>query len=236
MEQALHSQSLENRGLGLGSVRVNEGDAEVAFAEAPRRHLTLVDPERSRVAPLIGRVHRQPVAPPRALSDSPAAAALRGWLVQSLILEAIVRDDAGHTAGAAQALRRALELAYEDRVLLPFLIDPVPALLERYATGWAEHAELIADVFDVARADEAGASSRGPALSSEPVTESELRVLRLLPTNLTKREIGDELYLSVHTVKTHVKHLYAKLDAHTRNQAVERARELGLLTSSSRSH
>ena len=59
-------------------------------------------------------------------------------------------------------------------------------------------------------------------------------MLRLLATELSKREIGNELYVSVNTVKTHVKHLYAKLDVRTRRQAVERARGLGLLTYSSR--
>jgi LuxR family maltose regulon positive regulatory protein len=58
--------------------------------------------------------------------------------------------------------------------------------------------------------------------------------LRYLPTDLSTREIADELYLSVHTIKTHVKHLYAKLDAHSRREAVRRARELGLLSLSSR--
>jgi ATP/maltotriose-dependent transcriptional regulator MalT len=64
----------------------------------------------------------------------------------------------------------------------------------------------------------------------EPLTEGELRVLRFLPTNLSKREIADELYVSVNTVKTHVKHLYSKLDVQSRRQAVDRSRELGLLT------
>jgi LuxR family maltose regulon positive regulatory protein len=68
----------------------------------------------------------------------------------------------------------------------------------------------------------------------EPLTESETRVLRLLATDLSKQEIGNELYVSVNTVKTHVKHVYAKLDVRTRRQAVQRARALGLLTYSSR--
>jgi LuxR family maltose regulon positive regulatory protein len=146
-----------------------------------------------------------------------------------------MRDDAGDTMAAEQALQRALELAEEDRVLLPFLVDPVPALLLRYARRCATHSELIADVLDVASGKRATSVPEEAEPLREPVTESELRVLRLLPTNLSKREIGDELYLSVHTIKTHVKHLYAKLDAHTRSEAVDRARELGLVTYSSSS-
>jgi len=63
----------------------------------------------------------------------------------------------------------------------------------------------------------------------EPLSEAEIRVLRFLPTNLRAAEIAGELYLSVHTVKTHIRHLYTKLGAHGRGEAVRRARALGLL-------
>jgi LuxR family maltose regulon positive regulatory protein len=61
------------------------------------------------------------------------------------------------------------------------------------------------------------------------LTQGETRVMQYLPTNLSAREIADELYLSVNTVKTHQRHLYAKLGARSRSQAVEQARALGLL-------
>ena len=57
-------------------------------------------------------------------------------------------------------------------------------------------------------------------------------MLRYLPTNLSAPEIARELSLSVHTVRTHVRHLFAKLGAHGRTEAVERARSLGLLAPS----
>jgi LuxR family maltose regulon positive regulatory protein len=63
----------------------------------------------------------------------------------------------------------------------------------------------------------------------EPLSESELRVLRYLPTNLTAPEIAGELSISRNTVKTHMRNLYAKLDTHRRAEAVARARDLGLL-------
>jgi ATP/maltotriose-dependent transcriptional regulator MalT len=66
------------------------------------------------------------------------------------------------------------------------------------------------------------------------LTRGETRVLRYLPTHLSAREIAMELYLSPNTVKTHQRHLYEKLGAHSRAQAVERARALGLLTRPSR--
>ena len=63
-------------------------------------------------------------------------------------------------------------------------------------------------------------------------THGETRVLHYLPTNLSAREIAGELYLSVNTVKTHQRHLYQKLGACTRTQAVDKARALGLLAPS----
>jgi len=59
-------------------------------------------------------------------------------------------------------------------------------------------------------------------------------VLRYMPTNLSMPEIARELSLSVHTVRTHVRHLFAKLGAHGRTEAVARSRALGLLAPSDR--
>jgi DNA-binding CsgD family transcriptional regulator len=61
------------------------------------------------------------------------------------------------------------------------------------------------------------------------LTHGETRVLHYLPTNLSAREIAGELYLSVNTVKTHQRHVYQKLGARSRTQAVEQARAFGLL-------
>jgi LuxR family transcriptional regulator, maltose regulon positive regulatory protein len=66
----------------------------------------------------------------------------------------------------------------------------------------------------------------------DPLSRSEIRVLGYLPTNLSTPDIARELSLSVHTVRTHVCHLFAKLGAHGRTEAVARARALGLLAPS----
>ena len=68
----------------------------------------------------------------------------------------------------------------------------------------------------------------------EPLTESEIRILRYLQTHLTAHEIARQLDLSVHTVSTHTRHLYAKLGVHRRHEAVDHARALGLLVPYSR--
>jgi LuxR family transcriptional regulator, maltose regulon positive regulatory protein len=67
------------------------------------------------------------------------------------------------------------------------------------------------------------------AAAGEELSDRELDVLRLLATSMTQREIGNELYVSLNTVKTHTKNIFRKLDAANREQAVARARELGLL-------
>ena len=64
---------------------------------------------------------------------------------------------------------------------------------------------------------------------ADPLTSAERRVLDLLPTQLSAPQIAARLFVSGNTVKTHMSHLYTKLEVTTRTGAVERARELGLL-------
>ena len=76
-------------------------------------------------------------------------------------------------------------------------------------------------------------ASAAPALL-DPLSDAELRVLRYLPSNLRSTEIAAELFVSSNTVRTHLRHIYAKLDAHSRTEAVARGRQLGLLAPVSR--
>jgi LuxR family maltose regulon positive regulatory protein len=74
------------------------------------------------------------------------------------------------------------------------------------------------------------AKERDPAVAgASALTGAELRLLPMLSTHLQMREIAAEMYLSPHTVRAQGKSIYRKLDAASRNQAVARARELGLL-------
>jgi hypothetical protein len=86
---------------------------------------------------------------PVTLGDSHSGMAVSGWFVQGLPMEALVRDQAGHQAAAKHALARAFELAARDRVMSPFLVDPVPDLLERYASRDPAHADLISKIFEL---------------------------------------------------------------------------------------
>lgn len=93
---------------------------------------------------------------------------------------------------------------------------------------------LVGQLPDIAPADERRLPVAPSSEIAEEISHAEARVLRYLPTNLTAPEIAAELYVSVHTVKTHLRHIYSKLDVHRRRDAVDRARELGLLPSAMR--
>ncbi|MGH3299396.1 MAG: LuxR C-terminal-related transcriptional regulator, partial [Trebonia sp.] len=157
------------------------------------------------------------------------------WEVQAFLLEAIARDAFGDPGAARRALERALNLAEPEDLLFPFLLDPAPGLLDRHRRQGTAHAVLISGILNVlaggkpdSRPDSEGRGAGGPVLR-EPLSHAEIRVLRYLPTKLSAPEIADQLYLSVNTVKTHMRHLYDKLGAHRRHEAVEQARALGLL-------
>jgi DNA-binding CsgD family transcriptional regulator len=93
---------------------------------------------------------------------------------------------------------------------------------------------LVRDLGLLGEVKRSAPPSARPPWPGEPLTQSETRMLRYLPTHLGVPEIAAELYLSANTVKTHLRHLYRKLGAHSRQEAVQRARALGLLTASSR--
>jgi LuxR family transcriptional regulator, maltose regulon positive regulatory protein len=155
-----------------------------------------------------------------------------GWLVQPFLLEAIARDALGDPATAGRALERALDLAEPDGVLTMFLLHPAPGLLQRHARQRTAHAALIADILSLLAGRTPAPPPAGPRPPLEPLSDSELRVLRYLPTNLSGPEIAGELYVSHNTVRTHITHLYGKLGTHTRAEAVAHARALGLLAPS----
>jgi LuxR family maltose regulon positive regulatory protein len=151
-------------------------------------------------------------------------------LVETHVLAGIAHLDIGDRNAAAAAAESALAAAEPDRLIFPFAMTGAAELLDALPRHQTAHGALLADIVDVLR----GAPAPGAAgeLSSPPeeLSPSELRVLRYLPTNLTRPEIARELYVSVSTVNTHVRHIYSKLGAHSRSSAVRRARELRLLS------
>jgi LuxR family transcriptional regulator, maltose regulon positive regulatory protein len=163
--------------------------------------------------------------------DGPASGVLRVQMVTALLLEARARDALGDQVTTGRALERALDATRSSGILLPFLLDPVPALLERHRRSGTAHPVLITQILALTAG---GLGGIIPPRMTDPLTDSETRVLRYLPTHLTVHDIASELFLSVNTVNTHRRHLYAKLGVHSRHEAVDRARALGLLAPSAR--
>jgi LuxR family maltose regulon positive regulatory protein len=151
-------------------------------------------------------------------------------VVEATLLAALAHRELGDKRAATSAAENALALAEADRLVLPFAMTGSLELLEAIPRHETSHAALLADILDVLRG-----SARAPGHDSAPagieqLSPSELRVLRYLPTNLSRPEIASELSVSVNTVNTHIRNIYAKLLAQDRSSAVQRARELRLLS------
>jgi LuxR family maltose regulon positive regulatory protein len=150
-------------------------------------------------------------------------------VVEAHLLAGLAYRELGDQRAANQAAERALALAEADRLVLPFAMTDSRELLEALPSHETAHAALLADILDILR----DSPVTSPADSARPATElspGELRVLRYLPTNLSRQEIAGELSVSVNTVSSQLRSIYAKLGANDRSEAVHRARELRLLT------
>jgi LuxR family maltose regulon positive regulatory protein len=152
----------------------------------------------------------------------PSAATEAQWL------HAVACHELGDRREAESSLERALDLAEPEGLVLPFILVPARELLERHPRHRTAHAMLLRTILALLAGVSAPGRREQRALA-EALSEAELRIVRYLPSNLKAPEIAAELCVSANTVRTHIRHVYAKLDAHDRNGAVARARELGLL-------
>jgi LuxR family maltose regulon positive regulatory protein len=149
-------------------------------------------------------------------------------LVEAHLLAGTAHLRLGDRRAAAAAAEAALEAAEPDRLIFPFAMTGAAELLDALPHHATAHGALLADVMDVLQgATPAGTNGRPPV---EDLSASELRVLRYLPTNLTRPDIAHELYVSVNTVNTHIRNIYSKLGVRDRSSAVQHARELRLLS------
>ena len=160
-------------------------------------------------------------------SGAPDRVRLQGWLV-----DAQLGYDRGDHARGHNSLASALRLAQREQLRLPFVLerswigpvlrgDPELAHAHRRLLAPAlRHDQLLAPQ---------GASNQAALLAAETLTEREREVLRHVSDLLSTAEIASEMYISIHTVRSHLKHICRKLAAPRRGEAVRRARQLQLI-------
>jgi LuxR family maltose regulon positive regulatory protein len=163
----------------------------------------------------------------------------RGSEIEILTLQALALSKSGERELAGSILTQALTLAEPESYVRIFVDEgpPMAALLlgvlQRHQRGHLERPEYPSAHYlrKLLVALEQAAS--GAALPTEGLPESlserELEVLQLIEAGKSNRRIAQELFVSLGTVKTHIKNIYRKLDAHSRTQALVRARELDQL-------
>jgi LuxR family maltose regulon positive regulatory protein len=155
-------------------------------------------------------------------------------VMEAHLLAGLAHRELGDQRAASQAAERALALAEADRLILPFAMTGSAGLLEALPRHQTAHAALLADILDVLHGASPAARQRPRLPPAEELSPGELRVLRYLPTNLSRPEIAGQLSVSPNTVSAHLRSIYAKLGVRDRSSAVLRARELRLLAAAGR--
>jgi LuxR family maltose regulon positive regulatory protein len=150
-------------------------------------------------------------------------------VMEAHLLAGLAYRELGDQRAANQAAESALALAEADRLVLPFAMTGSAELLEALPRHETAHAALLAEILDVLHGSSLAAKEQSSLPPAEELSPGELRVLRYLPTNLSRPEIASQLSVSLNTVSTHIRSIYAKLQVRDRSSAVQRARELRLL-------
>jgi LuxR family maltose regulon positive regulatory protein len=173
------------------------------------------------------------------LGKTAETAGRTGNLIEILALQALALWTGGKKERAVSALAEALTLAEPEGYVrtivdegpqIATLLSEVLGAKQRGRTDLLRRvpAHYLKKLLAALERDAASAASPAAGLP-EPLSERELEVLRLIASGKSNRRISSELFVSVGTVKTHINNLYRKLDAHSRTQALARARELKLL-------
>jgi LuxR family maltose regulon positive regulatory protein len=162
--------------------------------------------------------------------EGTAASATLHVKVAALLAAAVADRRLGLTETAAELLERALALAEPDDASRVFLDAGQPVrsaitVLVPPTSRSAGFAGRILERFDTQLPHAGGAAEQSDVL----LTDSELAVLRFLPSHLTNQEIAEALFLSINTVKTHLRSAYRKLGVTSRRAAIARGRRLDLL-------
>ena len=160
-----------------------------------------------------------------------------GSLIEILALQAIALQTQGEVDQALATLERALSLAEPENYVRTFIDEgePMAKLLHLAASrGIAKKyvKKLLASFRIYSESQPRVSPAEGATAPSpliEPLSKRELELLRLIVAGMSNREIAQKLFIGEGTVKTHINHIYGKLDVQSRTQAIGRARELELL-------
>ena len=150
--------------------------------------------------------------------------------ISGLLIAAVAQRRLGSSDEAAGLLEQALALAEPDGAYRAFLDGgaAVRSAMTVLVPPTSRHAGFAGRILE--RFDAQAPRAAGPADAvSVPLTESERAVLRFLPSHMTNEEISQALFLSINTVKTHLRSAYRKLGVSSRREAIARGRRLGLL-------
>ena len=158
-------------------------------------------------------------------------------IIEMLLLQAVIAARLQDEAQAMASLKRALVLGEPEGFIRSFVDEgePLRLLLLAYRDQLAgptkAKSRLIAYVNHLLAAFSFPNSQPSPQLDPflDPLSERELEVLRLVATGASNKEIADQLFIAVTTVKKHISNMLVKLDTPNRTQAAARGRELGLL-------
>ncbi len=156
--------------------------------------------------------------------------------IDAEILRAIALKKNQNDKESLAAISTALTLAEPEGFMRVFLDhgDTIIELLE-YARGEIEDPQILSYIARLLEADKPKFEPQKPVIKPpireliEPLSDRELEVLQLLPSMLSSTEMAGELSISVNTLRSHLKSIYAKLEAHSRYEAIARAKDLGLL-------
>lgn len=154
-----------------------------------------------------------------------------GWLIdiRALVVDALAAEALGRHGESLQALDLAVEKAAVEGIREPFLVaGPLTRpLLQKLLERGTPHETEVLDI--LSRLTPRGEKGSGSPYLAEPLTARELDVLRALQGTASNEQIANRLFISLNTLRTHIKHIHSKLGVTSRSDAVERGRALGIL-------